>query len=51
MLVEELGNLVSFTDNVFYLPGFLVSVVFGLDNINSSVLLVLYIRSLFYGCK
>ena len=51
MLVEELGNLVRFTDSVFYLPGFLVSVVFGLDNINSTVLLVLYIRSLFHGCE
>ena len=51
MLVEELGNLVRFTDSVFYLPGFLVSVVFSVDNINSTVLLVLYIRSLFHGCK
>ena len=51
MLVEELGNLVRFTDSVFYLPGFLVSVVFGLDNINSSVVLVLYICSLFHGCE
>ena len=51
MLVEELSNLVRFTDSVFYLPGFLVSVVFGLDNINSTVLLVLYIRSLFHGCE
>ena len=50
MLVEELGNPVRFTDNVFYLPGFLVSVAFGLDNVNNSVLLVLYIRSLFHGC-
>ena len=51
MLVEELGKLVRFTNSVFYLPGFLVSVVFGLDNINSTVLLVLYIRSLFHGCE
>ena len=51
MLVEELGNLVRFTDIVFYLRGFLVIVVLGFDNINSSVLLVLYIRSLFHRCK
>ena len=51
MLVEELGNLVRFTDSVFYLPSFLVSVAFGLDNVNSSVLLVLYICSLFHGRK
>ena len=51
MLIEELGNLVRFINSVFYLPQFLVSVVFGLDNVNSSVLLVLYIRSLFHGCK
>ena len=51
MLIEELGSLVRFTDSVFFLPGFLMSVVFGLDNVNNSVLLVLYIRSLFDGCE
>ena len=51
MLIEELANLVRFIDSVFYLSGFLVSVVFGVDNINSTVLLVLYIRSLFHGCE
>ena len=51
MLIEELGNLVRFMDSVFYLPGFLANVVFGLDNVYSSVFLVLYICSLFHGCE
>ena len=51
MLVEELGNLVRFTNSVFYLPGFLVSVVFGLDDVYKRVLLVLDMRGLFHGCE